>query len=402
MFCKNKLVLLHLSLISGVGPASVLKVIKKLVQDFYDKHKNPELGKLDLNLVKLYFYKAGDFIKEFGLSQKIAQSLVDGLQDKSRLEKELELIQKYKIDLVAFTDSDYPENLKEIHLPPIVLYCKGEKLSSFNKTIAVVGARLANSYSQKFIETIIPDLVANDYVIISGGAAGVDSMAHKAAVNCGGKTIVVFGSGLMHTYPKENKDLFRSVANGFGTLVSPFSLQTPPERGNFPARNRIIAGLASGCLVVQAAQKSGALITAKFALDEGRQVFAVPGSIYDELSLGCHDLIKQGAKLVGCIDDVLEEFGENNLVVKLIQEQEEVYVDTKLDTKKDEVKPVKQTSVEQIKEDNIILRILDKAYCLDVISVKTGLSLEQLQEQLFDLQLDGKVKQNFTGMWERV
>ncbi len=382
---ESKTVLLHLSLVYGVGPRSVLNIIKMLYEDFCTTYKNPHIQNPDLNIQKLYSYSVQDFVCKFYLKEKVAKLLVAGLKDKSKLEKELALIQKYKIDIYSFLDSEYPDCLKQIYSPPIMLYCKGGDLGDFETNFAVIGARKAGEYAQQIIHDIVPKLVEKKYTIVSGGAIGADSMAHKATLDFGGKTIVVLGSGLLEPYPKENKELFRQVLRSGGTLVSPFPLQAPPERGNFPARNRIIAGLSKACLVVQAARKSGALITAKFALDEGRTVFAVPGSVYDELSLGCHELINQGAKLVNSIDDICDDFGENQVVIPIIVE-------------KKETKKIKK--IEKVIEDPI-LGFLKEPSSIDELSVKTGLDLFCLQDKLFDLQLSGKVKQNIAGLWEK-
>ena len=389
MNTKNKQILLHLSLIRGIGPASVLKIIKKLFEDSFVDQKNPQIQNLSFDLQKLYQYKVNDFVQIFDLQQKMAQVLFDGLQDKTYLEKELNLIEKYQIDLLTFLDEEYPQNLKEIYSPPIVLYCKGARLAS-EKNIAIVGARKADDYARQAIDKLVPILVEKNYTIISGGALGADSMAHQATLDAKGKTVAVLGSGLLNFYPHSNKNLFREIVKNGGTLVSPFPLMAPPEKGNFPARNRVIAGLSSGCLVVQAAQKSGALITAHIALNEGRQVFAVPGSIYDELSLGCHDLIKQGAKLVNSIDDILEEFSPESSKEVLNPSVQSLSKGTNGQNKNKEFS----------KEDSI-LEILKKPSSIDEISCKVGLNLVVLQDKLFDLQLEGKIKQNFTGYWEK-
>jgi len=389
---KNKQILLHLSLIKGIGPASVLKIIKKLFEDFFAEQKNPQIQNLSFDLQKVYLYKVSDFVHVFELSSKIAQALFDGLQDKTSLEKELNLIEKYQIDLLTFLDEEYPQNLKEIYSPPIILYCKGAKFAG-DKNIAVVGARKADNYAKQVIDKLIPALVEKKYTIISGGALGADSMAHQATLDAKGKTVAVIGSGLLNFYPHSNKNLFREIVKNGGTLVSPFPLMAPPEKGNFPARNRVIAGLGSGCLVVQAAQKSGALITAHIALHEGRQVFAVPGSIYDELSLGCHDLIKQGAKLVSSVDDILEELEEqdyNNKKVTLVKKTKTI----------EKTKQPKKNK--KLKEEDPILKHMEKPSSVDEISCKVGLDLVELQNKLFDLQLEGKVKQNFAGYWEKL
>lgn len=263
--------LLHLSLIPGVGAATILKVIQQVP-----------------------------------LTPSIKKTIDNAMSDKSLLNHELDLIKKYKIKVVTILDDDYPESLAHIYLPPPVLYCLGSPIGKEFK-LAIVGSRKASSYSQKVCNSIVKDLVNKKITIVSGGARGADAMAHKATLDCGGKTIAVLGSGLLKPYPKENITLFREIIKKGGTIVSPFPLATEPLRGNFPARNRIIAGLSEGCIVVQAAEKSGASITANFALEQGKQVYAVPGSIFDEFSEGCHSLIKQGAKLVSNTNDILEE-----------------------------------------------------------------------------------------------
>lgn len=392
---KNKTVLLHLSLIPKIGPAATLQIIRKLFKIFYKSHPHPEIAYPQFNLEKLYDYKTNNFKTEFNVSENIAILLTKGLADKTKLNKEIELIKKYEIDILSFLDSDYPEQLKQIHHPPLVIYCKGSKLSNNSKRLAIVGSRKADNYAYDVINSIIPDLVYNKWEIISGGAIGVDSIAHQATLKHNGKTIVIFGSGLLHSYPKCNKNLFRQIVHNNGTLISPFSLNTPPAKGNFPARNRVIAGLSSGCIVVQAAKKSGALITAQFALDQGKQVFAVPGLIDNQLSQGCHNLIKDGAKLVANSQDILEEFGETTNTdpvclphVKLATETEnKVKVKIKQKTK---TKP------------NSFIKLLEQPVSIDELQSKTNLASSELQNKLFALQLEGKIKQNFAGLWEQI
>lgn len=287
---KNS-ILLHLSLIPQIGPATVLRILQQKIP-----------------LASIYNYGTYDFIKRFGLSERIAQILVNGLKNKEDLETELELIKKYKISLLTIEDQEYPQQLKQIYLPPVVIYLKGAPLTTQIK-LAVVGSRKSDRYAQQAIELILPKIISFGFEVVSGGALGVDTLAHKETVKNNGKTIVVFGAGLMVPYPQQNKELFRAIANGNGTIISPFSLKTQPAKGNFPARNRIISGLSDGCFVVQAARKSGALITAKFALEQGKPIFALPGTINNELSEGCHYLINEGARLVSSSSDILDEFG---------------------------------------------------------------------------------------------
>ena len=360
----EKFVLLHLSLINGIGPATIKKIFSKNLPNKKEPHS------------KLYDYKENDFLHEYEISPRTAKLIVDGLSNKKLLDEELFLIDKHKINTISFFDEDYPEELKEIFAPPPILYCIGKAIPTNNnikKRLAIVGSRKADFYAKKTLEIVIPKLVEHDYAIVSGGALGVDSTAHEQTIKHGGKTIAVLGSGLMNPYPKTNLGLFRSITQN-GALISPFPLKTSPCKGNFPARNRIISGLSQGCLVVQAAKKSGALITAHFALDQGRQVFAIPGSIHNFLSAGCHELIKQGAKLVANTNDILEEFGE---------------------------KAYKKKESFPSPENNNILQYFDEPISIDELSEKTGICLQKLQDELFSLQLEGKIKQNFTGLWEQ-
>jgi DNA processing protein len=392
---KNKQILLHLSLIPGIGPGCALKIIKKLFDDFCAKQKHPQIQSLNFDLQQIYDFKVYDFINEFGLTRKIATDLVAGLVDKKQLETEVYLLEKNpSIKVLTFLDDEYPQNLKEIYAPPVVIYCQGAQLETFEKNIAIVGARKADEYAQQVIYDLVPELVKKDYTIVSGGAIGADSMAHRATLDFEGKTVAVLGSGLLKFYPFRNINLFNKIVEKGGTLVSPFPLKFGALPGNFPARNRVIAGLSFGCLVIQAAKKSGALITAQFALDEGRQVFAVPGPIYHELSLGCHEIIKQGAKLVSGAKDILEELPG--------AEQEEQRGINFAKPVEDAEKDVEKEQVLMDSDSSLIISILKNACSIDELAIKTKLDLDLLQEKLFDLQLDGKIKQNFVGSWERI
>ncbi|MDO9067033.1 MAG: DNA-processing protein DprA [Deltaproteobacteria bacterium] len=213
--------------------------------------------------------------------------------------------------LVTFTSSYYPKSLFEIPDPPPFLYVKGE-LRSGELSIAIVGSRRATSYGLMTTGKFSGALASHGFCIVSGMARGVDTAAHKGALLAGGRSIGVLGCGIDNIYPPENRKLFEEMAQK-GCLLSEFSLGTLPLAENFPRRNRIISGLSRGVLVVEAAEKSGSLITAQYALEHGRDVFAVPGNVSFASSRGCNGLIKQGAKLVDCVEDILEEFpGQNH------------------------------------------------------------------------------------------
>ena len=213
---------------------------------------------------------------------------------------------KNKIRELRLTDEGYPTNLKYIYDPPPALYIKGNIIPQDNIAIAIVGSRQASYYGLKNAQELAFELAAKGITIISGLARGVDSAAHRGALKAKGRTIAVLGSGLNMIYPVENKGLAEEISQN-GAVISEFSQDTPPHRQNFPRRNRIISGLSLGVLVVEAAKRSGALITVGFALEQGREVFALPGKIDSFTSQGTHDLIKQGAKLVESTEDIIEE-----------------------------------------------------------------------------------------------
>ncbi|HXE96805.1 MAG TPA: DNA-processing protein DprA [Dongiaceae bacterium] len=220
-------------------------------------------------------------------------------------EEECRRLEAGAVRLVTYVSCDYPKSLFEIPDPPPFLYIRGE-LRSSELSIAIVGSRRATSYGLMTTGKLAGELAGHGICVVSGMARGVDTAAHKGALQAGGRSIGVLGCGVDNIYPPENRSLFEEMAHK-GCLVSEFPLGTLPLAENFPRRNRIISGLSSGVLVVEAAEKSGSLITAQYALEHGRDVFAVPGNILNATSRGSNRLIKQGAKLVDCVEDILEE-----------------------------------------------------------------------------------------------
>ena len=221
------------------------------------------------------------------------------------LDQELELIAKENIDCLDIFDQDYPSLLKEIGNPPIVLYLKGNRKVLGKFLFAIVGSRKPTSYGISIAKDFSYQLSKKGIVIVSGLARGIDTIAQEAAIR-EGETIAVLGSGLLNIYPRENKRLAQEIACS-GAVISEFPLLTSPSKENFPRRNRIVSGLSRGVLIVEATSRSGALITARSACEQNREVFAIPGSINSSLCKGTHILIKEGAKLVDCLEDILEE-----------------------------------------------------------------------------------------------
>ena len=391
---NKELLLLHLTLIDGIGPITIKNLL----------HNKPN----DFDLSELYGCKKADLMQIFSLSDRIASKLVLGLSCTDALEKEVGLIGKHNVQFITIVNEQYPELLKNIYAPPSILYFKGENSLNCERSIAFVGSRKAHRYGEKAIQSIVPKMVQQGFTIVSGGAIGADSMAHRETLRANGKTIAVIGSGLLHPYPHSNKRLFDEIIQKGGMLVSPFSLNAVAKPGNFPARNRIIAGLSIGCVVVQAAKKSGASITAQFALDQGRDVFAIPGSIEDELSLGCHALIQQGAKLTSGAHDILVEFDfeeqKNNADSAIIKKGEDK-------ERKVSIIDVQQSLKITVKRSNpyedgtvehSIVEYCKSPCSIDEISIKTDKAINELHEILFEMQLQGNIQQNHAGMFEKV
>ena len=245
-------------------------------------------------------------------------------------------ISKQNIQVATIEDKTYPKLLKEIADPPPVLYVKGDvETLSEGRTIAVVGTRKMTAYGREVTEILVRDLVAAGFTIVSGLARGVDSYSHRVTIGNGGKTIAVLGGGVDVIYPPENAALATEIAAGHGAVISEFPLGMAAIPGNFPARNRIISGLSLGVLVTEAGEDSGSLITAGLAGEQGREVFAVPGPIYSNLAKGPAELIKQGAKLVMNVNDVLEELNLESRIqnaelekeIKADSEEEQVIID---------------------------------------------------------------------------
>ncbi|MFH0725063.1 MAG: DNA-processing protein DprA [Pseudomonadota bacterium] len=247
---------------------------------------------------------AEHLIRVEGISDRVAR-LILGHRLTDPVKQELDSIQKTECRIVTLTDVDYPPLLKEIPDPPPYLYFHGDHGYTAH-CIAVVGSRNATAYGIGVTRQLCRELSKAGFVLVSGLARGIDTAAHEGALMEGGRTLAVLGSGLQCIYPKENRPLARSISKS-GAVISELPLHAAPEAHHFPARNRIISGLCLGTVVVEAAMKSGALITARLALEQNREVFAVPGSIGSSKSGGTHGLIKQGAKLVENAEDVIEE-----------------------------------------------------------------------------------------------
>ena len=284
--------LLILNAVPGVGNAN----IRKLLECYGDASKVLSLTEEQL--------AAGQIV-----SQKLAAAIVQFPKDEF-LRSEMSLVERGRVRVLTFRDEDYPSTLRDIPDAPVVIYIRGNLPANSSLAIAVVGSRRASLYGMAVAEQFSGRLAELGFTIVSGMARGIDAAAHRGALRASGTTVAVMGCGLDTIYPPENEKLFAEIAAG-GAVISEFPMTMPPIAYNFPRRNRIISGLSLGVIVVEAAGKSGALITADFALEQGREVYAVPGNVNSPTSGGVNNLIKQGAKLVTSVDDILEDLHAN-------------------------------------------------------------------------------------------
>lgn len=243
---------------------------------------------------------------EIGFDTRAVQSF---METRSTLDPDAYLakVEKSGATVLTWETADFPKVLREIPAAPPVLFVRGSLEPADQWAIAVVGTRRMTAYGRLVTQDLVAGLVAHGITIVSGLARGVDAVAHRTALENGGRTLAVLGCGIDKVYPPEHRDLAHKIAEGNGALVTDYPLGTEPDSKHFPARNRLISGLSLGVLVIEAGDKSGALITARFAVEQDRDVFAVPGNINSPVSVGTNRLIQQGAKLVTRVDDILEE-----------------------------------------------------------------------------------------------
>ena len=281
--------------------------------------------------------------------------------------------------IVTLGDSDYPQTLLNITDPPLLLYVKGRLDLLNHSALAIVGSRNATPQGNNNAEEFAKTLSDAGLCIISGMAHGIDAAAHRGALRGLSSTIAVVGTGLDKVYPAANRDLAHAISRQ-GVLISEFPLGTPPIASNFPRRNRIISGMSIGCLVAEASLQSGSLITARLAMEQGRDVFAIPGSIHSPQSKGCHALIKQGAKLVEAAQDILEEL--SGLIVA-----------TEL--------PADPTPATD-KDSGLLELIGFDPVSMDALCMRSGLTVSQLSAMLLSLELDGRIAAMPGGLFQRI
>ena len=319
-------------------------------------------------------------LTEAGISARIAQAIA-AFDQWQEVEAELEQLARLNARLVTQTDAEYPERLRQIHDPPPFLYIRGHVEPQDTLAIAIVGARTASTYGRKMARELAQELAGCGVCVVSGLARGIDSEAHQASLETGGRTIAVLGSGLDVVYPREHIALAEQIAAS-GAVVSEFSLGSQPEAGNFPYRNRVISGISLGTVVVEATEKSGSLITAQCALDQNREVFAVPGPVTASRSRGPHRLIKAGAKLVESIDDILSEIAP-------------ALARTDRAEKNETSVPVVPLEPD---EEMVVQLFPEEAVQVDTLITGSGLEPARVLEVLLGLELKGVVTQ-LPGMY---
>ncbi|MDO8618864.1 MAG: DNA-processing protein DprA [Candidatus Daviesbacteria bacterium] len=349
--------LLALHSVNGLGPIR----LKELLNRFRDP--------------KIAWEASFAELVEVGLPTKVVSNLIETRKTLDPQEY-LDSIIKSGIKILTIFDEDYPKLLKQIYDPPVVLYYKGE-VDWNKKAIAVVGTRKITGYGRSVTEQFVKDLAFAGLTIVSGLARGVDTVAHKSAIEAGGQTIAVLGGGLNEIYPPENRQLAREIIDGHGVIMSEFAPDEPSVPGNFPARNRIIAGLSLGVLVTEAAYDSGSLITAREAIEQGKEVFAIPGPITSDLSKGPVSLIQDGAKPVFDAVDILEELGVNSS-----QGKSQVATENMTD------------------EEKAILELLENEQLhIDNICRSLNLSAAQVSGTLLKMEIIGLIKNLGAGVY---
>jgi DNA processing protein len=319
-----------------------------------------------------------------GLSEEIRQGLAKS--DWQQVQADLDWLSHQGRHLITFNDPCYPELLKQISDPPPLLFAQGDVDLLSEWQLAIVGSRSASKSGSDLAYEFGRYLAKGGMAVTSGLASGIDTAAHQGALSVSGPTIAVVGTGLDRVYPAQNRDLAHRIAET-GLIISEFALGTPPKAENFPRRNRIISGLSLGTLVVEAALKSGSLITARMALEQGREVFAIPGSIHNPLAKGCHQLIREGAKLVETAKDILEELGaiaafESSEQPTLLQQQKTANNDS------DYQALFKCMGYDPIEIDRLVA-------C-------SGLTAESVSSMLLLLELQGEVESLPGGRYVRV
>ncbi len=337
----------------------------------------PSIGRVRFSQLESYFGNLENAWK--ATPAELKQSGLDGgsiraitaWRPKVSLEEEIEKLNRYGVQVLTCHDSDYPARLKEIYDYPPLLYIRGSLLPEDEWCLAVVGTRRASVYGRQVTEEIVTDLAQSKITVVSGLAKGIDTISHRSALAAGGRSLAIFACGLDSVYPSENTELARRIMQQ-GALISEYPLGTRPRAENFPRRNRIMSGISLGVLVVEAGETSGAMITAHLALEQNREVFAIPGSILSPVSRGTNHLIQEGAKLVRDHKDILEEL---NLTAVTYQIEMKEFI------------PPSDT------ESLVLKQLSTEPAHIDEVCRSSGLPISTVSSTLAMMELKGLVKQ---------
>ncbi len=334
---------------------------------------------------QVFAARKSDLAQVDGMSPKALQGIKD-FKGWEKAKNETEKARALGAGIITFTDPRYPQNLKEIHDPPPYLYVRGELVGGDKISVAMVGSRNASHYGLGETRRIAADLAAKGITIVSGGARGIDTEAHRGALSGGGRTIAVLGCGIDVTYPRENGELFKKISES-GAVITEYPVGTPPDKANFPPRNRIISGISLGVIVMEAARDSGSLITAACSVEQNRDVYALPGNVSADNSRGVNSLIKKGAKLIEGPADVLEDLFP--YMKGYVSELNLDYGDT----------PGKAAVMPSLAPDEMSVygQISLEPVHVDVIAEKTGFPVSRILSMLLDMELRGLVRQ-ISGM----
>jgi len=308
-----------------------------------------------------------------GIGQKLSRSIV-AARHEVNLDHELRDCNEFNVQILAESEPDYPRSLRTIPDPPGVLFVRGQIAPSDGIAVAIVGTRHASQYGLAQAERLAAGLARCGYNVVSGLARGIDAAAHRGAMKAGGRTLAVLGSGVLNVYPPEHEALAAEII-GHGALISENPPRSPPLSGAFPQRNRIITGLSLGVIVVEASERSGALISARHAMEQGREVFALPGRVDSRTSRGCHRLIRDGAKLVETVDDVLEELGPLATPTPIAGEPDS--------------QPIRHPGELQLNEPEkgVLAQIGDEAVTIDEVTAACGLPVQNVLATLSVLEM---------------
>ncbi|MDR0871746.1 MAG: DNA-processing protein DprA [Planctomycetaceae bacterium] len=360
-----------LSMVEGIGSGTVQKLLDAFGSStaVLDGFSRTEVNRFDF------------------LKPETAQRLLSARKNINP-EPVLELCRRKNIGIIPLSDPQYPEQLRSIHDPPFLLYIQGKILPQDSFSLAVIGTRRITSYGRRTTEKLTKALVANCFTVNSGLALGIDSVAHRSALKYGGRTLAVLGSGHCRLYPPEHRELAEQIASSGGAVISEHPPLHPSASWTFPQRNRIVSGLSLGVLVVEAPLRSGAMITARLAGEQGRDIFTVPGPIDSEVSRGCHQLLRNGAYLAESVDDILNVLGPMNRPVLLPGFEKPVQHPNEL-------------SLNEI-EAKVLRHIGAKPATLQELAAAAGLEIQQIAAVISVLEEKRIVRRTTPDKWMRI